>query len=201
MSDLVDSLSKRISGKNKSKTQIILCHTTRSSNEYLISLKYRKNGKYDKIPNYLITKDGKTIELLDSQFYSNYFEQSDINKNSIIISLENLGWLEKSPLTTHYNNWIGDIYKGVPFEKKWRDFFLWDPYTPEQIQSLVKLCLELTSKHSISKDCIGHNTKITNIEKMNGIVSRSNFDRIFTDVSPAFDFDKFINMMKDEQLR
>lgn len=88
----------------------------------------------------------------------------------------------------------------MSYERKWRDYFLWDPYTSEQIQSLVTLCLQLCKKHKIPTECIGHNTKITNIEKLNGIVSRSNFDQVFTDVSPAFDFDKFTNMLKNEQL-
>ena len=163
-------------------------------------MKYRKNKKYDKIPNFLVTKDGKIIDLLPSETYSNFFDNHDVNKNSIIISLENLGWLEKKQLSSHYINWIGDIYKGVPYERKWRDYFLWDPYTTEQINSLVKLCLDMCQKHKIPIECIGHNTKITNIEKLNGIVSKSNFDQIFTDVSPAFDFDKFTNMLKNEQL-
>ena len=200
MFSLTESLTKRVVGKTKTKTQIILCHTSRSANEYLISLKYRKNGKYDKVPNFLITKDGKVVDLIPSETYCNFFDNQDVNKNSIIISLENLGWLEKVQLTSHYNNWIGDIYKGVPYERKWRDYFLWDPYTSEQIQSLVTLCLQLCKKHKIPTECIGHNTKITNIEKLNGIVSRSNFDQVFTDVSPAFDFDKFTNMLKNEQL-
>lgn len=200
MFSLVESFIKRVSGKTKTKTQIILCHTSRTANEYLISLKYRKNGKYDKIPNFLISKDGKILDLIPSDSYCNFFDNEDVNKNSIIISLENLGWLEKLQLSPHYNNWIGDIYKGVPYERKWRDYFLWDPYTPEQIQSLVNLCLQLCKKHKIPIDCIGHNTKITNIEKLKGIVSRSNFDQVFTDVSPAFDFDKFTNMLKNEQL-
>jgi N-acetyl-anhydromuramyl-L-alanine amidase AmpD len=200
MFSLIDNFTNRIVGKTDAKSQIILCHTSRNSNEYLISLKYRKNKKYDKIPNFLVTKDGKIIDLLPSETYSNFFDNHDVNKNSIIISLENLGWLEKKQLSSHYINWIGDIYKGVPYDRKWRDYFLWDPYSTEQINSLVKLCLDMCQKHKIPIECIGHNTKITNIEKLNGIVSKSNFDQIFTDVSPAFDFDKFTNMLKNEQL-
>ena len=46
----------------------------------------------------------------------------------------------------------------------------------------------------------GHNTKIDNVDKLGGIVSRSNFDTIFTDVSPAFNFEKFTTYIKNEQL-
>ena len=47
------------SGENENKTQIILTHTSRDINQYLMSLKYRFNSKYDKIPNYIIDKEGK----------------------------------------------------------------------------------------------------------------------------------------------
>jgi N-acetyl-anhydromuramyl-L-alanine amidase AmpD len=187
-------------GKNENKKQIILTNTSRNVKDYLQSLKYRYNGKYDKIPNYIVTRDGKILQLLENDEYGKYNGNKKVDENSIVISLENLGWLEKKQLSSHYINWIGDIYKGVPYERKWRDYFLWDPYTTEQINSLVKLCLDMCQKHNIPIECIGHNTKITNIEKLNGIVSRSNFDQIFTDVSPAFDFDKFTNMLKNEQL-
>ena len=40
--------------KNKNKTQIILTNTSRNINDFLQSLKYRYNGKYDKIPNYIV---------------------------------------------------------------------------------------------------------------------------------------------------
>ena len=44
-------------GKHKKKDKIILCHTSREVGEYLTSLKFRYNGKYDKIPNYVIKKE------------------------------------------------------------------------------------------------------------------------------------------------
>ena len=111
------------SGKQKKKRQIILTHTSRNVENYLASLRYRHNGKYKKIPNYVITKDGKILQLLDNIEHSEYFTDININRNSVIICLENLGWLEKQPLENNYVNWIGDIYKGKAFERKWRDYF------------------------------------------------------------------------------
>ena len=89
----------KTTGKQKKKKQIILCHTSREVEEYLTSLKVRYNSKYDKIPNYLITKNGKILQLLPDEGYTNFFSENDINRNSIIVCLENLGWLEKKPLT------------------------------------------------------------------------------------------------------
>ncbi len=97
-------------GKQKKKKQIILTHTSRNLNDYLAMLNHRYNGNHRRIPNYLIAQDGKVLQLLNNGEYSTYFNDINVDKNSIVICLENLGWLEKEPLTGHYVNWIGDIY-------------------------------------------------------------------------------------------
>jgi hypothetical protein len=53
-------------GKQKKKRQIILTHTGRNVENYLASLRYRYNGKYTKIPNFVITKEGKILQLLEN---------------------------------------------------------------------------------------------------------------------------------------
>jgi len=185
-------------GKQKKKHQIILTHTSRNIDDYLQSLKIRLNGKYKKIPNYIITREGKILQLLGKNENSEYFKNPNINRNSIIISLENLGWLQKEPLTDHYINWIGDIYKGKVFERKWREYFFWQPYTDSQLENLGKLCIDLFKTVKIKQQIIEHNTKINGIEKFAGVVSRSNFNTLFTDVSPAFSFDEFLKKIENE---
>jgi N-acetyl-anhydromuramyl-L-alanine amidase AmpD len=184
--------------KQKKKKQIILTHSSREIKNYLMSLKYRYNGKYDKIPNYVINREGKILKLLNDNEHSNYFSDTNINRNSIIICLENLGWMEKEPLKNSHINWIGNIYKEKIYEKKWRDYFFWQPYTEIQIENTVELCKKLTKELSINKECIGHNTKINGVERYEGIVTKSNFDIEFTDVSPAFNFEQFINKIENE---
>jgi N-acetyl-anhydromuramyl-L-alanine amidase AmpD len=185
-------------GKQKKKNQIILTHTGRNVENYLVSLRYRYNGKFDRIPNYVIKKNGVVLQLLNDIEHTNYFKEPNINRNGIIICLENLGWLEKEPLENQYVNWIGDIYNGKPFERKWRDYFFWDKYTEEQINSLVILCNTIIKEKRMSKDLIGHNTKVRNVELFEGIVTKSNFDSNITDVSPAFDFEKFRKKLENE---
>ena len=73
------------SGENKNKTQIILTHTSRDINQYLMSLKYRFNGKYDKIPNYVIDKEGRILETLNPKKYSKIFN----NKNRFANIIKN----------------------------------------------------------------------------------------------------------------
>ena len=185
-------------GKHKKKTQIILVHTSRNHQDYLKSLIYRFNGKNPKLPHYLINREGKTYQILSNNEYSKYFSDENLNKYSIIICLENLGWLEKEPLTSNYINWIGDIYNGPVFDRKWRDYFFWQPYTTSQISKTIEICKNICNEMSIKKNLIGHNTKINGIEKFKGIVTKSNFDIEFTDLSPAFNFEEFTKEFENE---
>jgi N-acetyl-anhydromuramyl-L-alanine amidase AmpD len=185
-------------GKQKKKHQIILTHTSRNINDYLQSLKFRFNGDFKRIPNYIITREGKILQLLENSEHSEYFKDSNVNRNSIIISLENLGWLQKEPLTTRYINWIGDIYNGNVFEKKWRDYFFWQPYTEEQMINVSSLCVDLINKMMIDKQVIEHNTIISGVEKIKGIVTKSNFDVLYTDLNPSFNFNELLKNIENE---
>ena len=198
MLDVIKHGEFKPTGKQKKKNQIILVHTSRNAGDYLNSLKYRFNGKHKRIPNYLITREGKIIKLLENIEHSDYFKEVNVNRNAIIISLENLGWLQKEQLRDYYANWIGDIYKGKVYEKKWRDYFFWQPYTTEQMDSVVALCKELSKEMKIKLNTIGHNTKLTGIERYDGIVTRSNFDTSFTDVNPSFNFEEFLKKIENE---
>lgn len=187
-------------GKQKKKHQIILTHSSRNGLEYLQSLKHRFNGDFNRIPNYFISRDGVVLKLLENQEHTDYFKEPNINRNSVIICLENLGWLQKEPLTDHYINWIGDIYNGKVFERKWREYFFWQPYTDKQLDSTALLCNKLFGELSIKKQIIEHNTKIVGIEKYEGVVTKSNFDVRFTDVSPAFKLEELLKKIEYEQL-
>lgn len=180
------------------KKQIILLHSSRNSEEYLTALKHRHNGSYSKIPNYFIDREGKVIKLLEDNQYSKFFFKNEINKNAIFVCLENLGWLEKQPLKNAYINWIGTIYNSKVFQRKWRDYYYWQPYTEEQMLSTSELCLKLCNDNLIKVETLGHNTKINGIENFEGVVTKSNFLSEITDLSPAFDFELFGKLLKNE---
>lgn len=185
--------------KNKKKKQIILCNSFRPQGEYLNSLKYRFNGNYKKIPNYFITKSGDVLNLISDDSYGSFFSDNDVDKNLIVISLENLGWLQKTPLGLSHSNWIGDIYSNSIFERKWRNKIFWEPYSSEQLESLIKLSKKLLKKFSIDNKFVGHNTKIEGIKLYNGIVCRSNYSNRYTDLSPAFDYEYFKNEIENDE--
>ena len=187
-------------GRWKNKKQILLSHTSRDGGEYVTSLKTRHNGKYTKVPHYLIRKDGRVFQLLDPENYSNYLKDYNNQKQTIVIALENLGWLKKNPLNASYINWIGNIYSEGVYERKWRGHFFWDPYTDSQMESLQELCLDLCDRFEIPKTCIGHNVKVDNVEFYEGIVTRSNFTSNVTDLSPAFNYEEFLKVLENESV-
>ncbi len=186
-------------GKYQNKKQIILCHTSREVDRYLTSLRFRYNQKFDRIPNFIITKKGEVLQLLDESSYTRFFYNEEVNKNSIIVCLENLGWLEKKPLSKEYISWDGSIYNEKVYEKKWRDFFFWEPYSDIQIKETSEICSKLIEFFQIKKSCVGHNTKVDGIEKFEGISTRSNYDQRFTDLNPSFNFENFVKFLENEQ--
>jgi N-acetyl-anhydromuramyl-L-alanine amidase AmpD len=159
-------------------------------------LKYRYNGKNKKLPHYIIDRNGRILNIIPPNTYSEFFDNKKLNKNSIIINLENLGWLRKNPLTNGFINWIGNTYSDNVVEKKWRGHFFWQPYTERQVEALSELVIYLCNDFNIPKSCIGHNVKVDKIENYNGVFTKSNYDKESTDLNPAFDFDIFINKIR-----
>lgn len=183
-------------GKNKKKKQIVLSHTSRNVRDYLISLKTRYNGNNQFLPNYVIDREGNIINVIPPETYSRYLNIGSFDKNIINICLENLGWLRKNPLSGGYVNWIGNIYNEGIYERKWRGHFFWQPYTDKQLESLGSLIEELCDDFNIPKTLIGHNVKVDGVEKFEGVVTKSNYDSTYTDLSPAFDFDELKKILE-----
>jgi N-acetyl-anhydromuramyl-L-alanine amidase AmpD len=199
MGNLYELTDFKESGVNNKKRQIILTDTKRDYKNYINSLRYRYNKKNPYLPNYLITKDGDIYRILEPEKYSDYMNDENLDKNSIVIAIENNGWLKKNPLDGTYVNWVGDIYKKEVYEKKWRDYFFWEPYTEIQMKTISKLVVDLCSKFKIPKECLGHNVKLEGVEFYKGVVSRSNFDFIYKDVNPSFNFKLFKELLDDDK--
>ena len=196
--EVIETLIPSNLKKTKDKKQIVLTHTSRNMFDYVTSLKLRFNGDPIKLPHYLVSRDGKVIRTIDDLTNSNFTINKVVNEKSIVICLENLGWLEKVLLKNHHTNWIGNIYKEKVFDSKWRDYFFWQPYTDIQLEKTAELCKELCKKHKIKLKFIGHNTKVKGVESFLGIITKSNFDDFVTDLSPAFDFEKFNKLLNYE---
>lgn len=187
--------------RKTNKTQIMLYDTTRRFDDFIMKIKYRRNGKYGDIPHFCITKLGKVYKLVDPEYTTNTFGDPKIDNKQIKIAIENLGWLNKNTITRIYNNWIGDSFRGVPLTKNWRGHQYWDPYSKEQTQALADLCLVLCVKYDINYFGVTSSGYIENVKNINGIVSKSNYQDIYTDINPSFNFNIFEENVKQAEFR
>jgi len=181
------------------KTQIILCHTSRPILSYLNSLYYRLDGHFRKIPTYLISRDGMTFKNFDIEDHSDFMGDPEVDQQAVVICLENLGWLKYDHLNNMYINWIGDIYKGEVYQKRWRDHTYWAHYPSVQLRECAILLKEVCENLGIPLKLLGHNVKVEGTETFSGIVSRSNYNELWTDVSPSFDFNKLKKYIDEEE--
>ena len=197
--ETVDRNSLKINRRKSKKSQIFLFDTQRRFEDYISKIKYRRNGNYDDIPHFVITKLGMIYQLFDTNYSSVTFDDHQLGKKQIKIALENLGWLSKNTITGILNNWIGDPYRSDPYVRNWRNYFYWDRYTDAQMESLSILCETLCLKHDIIKQTVPSSGYLERVSKFNGIVCKSNFSNIYTDINPSFKYEVIFNQKKNEE--
>lgn len=173
-----------------SKKRIILCSTNRDITNYLLSLKFRYLKKYSRIPHYIITKTGTVLKLLNDTDVGYFFQNSEIDNETIVICLENIGWFEKEVQNNGFKDCFGNIYKEVEvYEKKWRDKIYWDVFTDQQKNVVYPLLDKICTENNIKKNFIGHNTKVKGFNKFEGVLIKSNINQRFLDLNPSFDYE------------
>ncbi len=193
--DVISEVKLNVVRRKAKKSQIFLYDTGRRVDDYLTKLRYRNNEEYEDIPHYIITKSGNVINLFDPNHSSKTFGNPTVDRRMVKIALENLGWLNKNTITGVLHNWIGDPYRSEPYIKKWRDHYFWDPYSEEQFRSLVNLCGKICKEHNIPYQTVPSQGYLSKVRKFTGIVCKSNFLNIYTDINPSFNFNIFY---KDE---
>jgi len=191
----LDSKTLNITKRKSKKTQIFLYDTGRRADDFINKIKHRRNGKYDEVPHFIITKLGTIYQLFDTKYFSNTFDDPKVDKQFIKIAIENLGWLHKNTITGFMNNWIGDPYRSEPFVRNWRNYYFWDRYNESQLESIVNLCKHLCETNNIPYQVVPSQGYLENILKFHGVVCKSNFSNIYTDINPSFNFRIFL---KDE---
>lgn len=194
--DVLDKSKLNVVRRKSKKTQILLYDTQRRSDDFINKLKYRRNGKYDDIPHFIITKLGTVYQLFDTHHSSNTFNDPKNDKKMIKIAIENLGWLQKNTITGFLNNWIGDSHRVEPHIRSWRNYFFWDKYNDAQMESLSELCDHLCDNHNIFKQVVPSQGYLENVSYFKGIVCKSNFSNIYTDINPSFNFRLLFNYGK-----
>lgn len=180
------------------KSKIIFGNTFNHDMRHFKGWLHRNNGKYKKTSAFTISVDGVIYEHFDPKYYSNYFKNNDLNKKSIVILLENDGYLFNDIKNNQFITWVGDIYKepNKVVEKKWRGLNYWLPYTNEQFVSATELVKMLCMEFDIPLTVIGHNTKVEYLGDFNGILYKSNLDKHYSDLNPFWDFELFKENLK-----
>ena len=187
----------QINRRKSKKTQIFLYDTQRRLDDFISKLEHRNNNKFEDIPHFIVSKLGKVYQLFSTEYSSNTFNDPQNDKKMIKIAVENLGWLNKNNITGVLNNWIGDPYRGEPHIRSWRNYYFWDVYPETQLKSLSELCDELCDKHKIIKKVVPSHGYLENASNFRGIVCKSNFSSIYTDINPSFNFGVFFNNAKE----
>ena len=177
------------------KKQIILINTNSTIDEYLNKITLRYNKKYDKIPAYTIDSCGKIYQHYDPLFSSRIFNNDSLNKQAIVIALENIGWLKYDKETDTYRDWKGTQYHDKIIEIPWRTKKYWSEYSNEQLMSLIDLIDYLCIGYSINKKFIGDNLFDKEISSFKGIINRSNINKNYYDLTPAFNFNELTKII------
>lgn len=185
------------------KKQIVIGHTFSDKMSHFTKWITRLNGRYTKTAPYTIDQNGKIYQHFDPIFSSNILKNIELDKKSIVILLENEGWLIKDKEKNVFINWVGDIYNrpDLVFEKRWRGYTHWSPYTEKQLESAIWLVNKLCDEFYIPKFAIPHNTKIDNLDDFSGVLYRSNLNKDYTDLSPAWNFENFKYKLETNEAR
>ena len=197
----LDNSKINIIRKKTKKNQILLYDTKRRVDDFVNKIKYRRNGKYEDIPHFIVSKLGNIYQIFDTDYSSRTFKEEKIDKKIIKIAIENLGWLNKNTINGFLNNWIGDPYRGEPFIKNWRNHYFWDKYNEDQILKISELCDFLCEKHDINKQIVPSQGFFNNVRNFKGVVCKSNFSDIYTDINPSFNFNIFFKNAEQTDIK
>lgn len=184
--------------RHHSKQQIVLGNSFSEHMNHVNGWKTRNGGKYKRTSTYTIDINGNVFQHYPSEYYSHYFDITGIDEHIITILIENEGWLVKDIDNDEHINYVGNIYnrKDDVVEKPWRGQKLWAPYTKTQLNSAVKLCKYLCNTFGIPQETVSHNTKFEGVHEFTGVVYKSNFDKYYSDLSPAWDYVDFKNKLE-----
>lgn len=180
------------------KKQIVIGNTFNRDMRHFIGWEKRYNGDYKKTSAFTIDYNGNIYKHFEPVYQSKFFNNLEQDSKSIVILLENLGHLEFNQSKNNFITFFGDIYNKPNdiIEKKWRGYKFWTKYSEEQFESCVKLVNMLCDEFFIPKNVISHNTKLDNLIDFKGVLYKSNLEKYYTDITPAWEFEKFKNNLE-----
>lgn len=184
--------------KHCSKRQIVIGSTYSSNMNHFNGWKTRHGGEFKRTAAFTIDIYGNIHQHYPPEFFSNFLEVQGHDEHIIPILIENEGWLVKDS-NGIFTNYVGNEYirQDEVLDISWRGKEYWAPFKMEQADSLIKLLVYLCDIFNIELNIIEHNTKIDDIYEYTGIVYKSNFNKQYLDLSPAWYYDKINNKLKD----
>lgn len=203
----IDDVTYKLDDKNyfsegTSKDKIVIGITNTLNMSHYNGWTKRFNGKYKNTAMFTIKLDGKIYQHFSPNYFSNYMGDSDLIERTITIVLENEGWLNKDLSSKNkYINYVGHIYNRTDsvIEKNWRGQKYWAPFTKEQINATVKLTSKLCEQFNIPVKAMSHNTNLVNPFSFKGVLYRSNFNKFYTDITPAWNCKEFKNKLEKHE--
>jgi len=198
---IIDEVTYQLEEKNYIpieciKKQIVIGHTNNNDMKHVVGWKKRNNGQYNKTAAFTIDAAGVVYRHFDPKYQSKYFGKLELDTKSIIILLENDGWLTRKNANSAFYNWKGDIYYGRVVGKLWRGNNSWSHYTDKQFESCVELVNMICDEFFIPNVAMSHNTKIDDLSDFQGVVYKSNIERYYNDLSPAWNCEEFKNKVE-----
>lgn len=178
------------------KKQIVIGNTNNRDMKHVIGWNKRNNGQYKKTAAFTIDAAGVVYQHFDPKYQSKYFNKLEQNTKSIIILLENDGWLTRKSGADVFYNWKGDIYNGIVVGKLWRGYKMWAQYSDKQVEACVELVNKLCDEFFIPNFAMSHNTKIDDLSDFQGVIYKSNIEKYYTDLSPAWNCEEFKNKLE-----
>ena len=91
------------------KKQIIIGHTFNHDMRHFSGWLHRYHGKFKRTAPFTINQSGTIYQHFDPKFYSRFFNKPDLDNKTIVILLENDGWLIKDTQKNEFITWNGDI--------------------------------------------------------------------------------------------
>lgn len=172
------------------KNSIVIADTYNFDMNHYKEWNIFNNGSYNKTAHYTIDSFGNIFEHFSPDYASNFINEIS---NSIIILIENIGWLEKKG--NIFLTWNNTIYNGEVLEKKWRNKVYWSKYNDKQLESTIFLINNLIENFEIPRNIKNNSFLDKKIENFKGIYYKSNISKNYKDINPSWDFKKMKKML------
>lgn len=165
--------------------RIVIDDSCRVGSNHIIHLINQNNDVISS--NYTITREGVIYNNIPYGYFTNLFNNKELNETSITISLENANYLIYE--NKKYFNWINELVdKNNVGMRLFNGFKFWEKYPIVQIKALAELIIYLLDITKIENKIIGDNIFDKNLNNFNGVVCKGNLIPDNYEVNPLFDF-------------